>query len=249
MSDVPFLESCFFIEGIFYIDEDELPDGYTISDLQNEIKEAAPPSVRIRGFEWLHKIHNLYFRNPSAFYGDSLGNRVSTAFHASSMESFMKSRYNFPPYETESLEEFTSPTVRSMNETTLSNLKIRLGLRYYYCHLRQICEHYLYFSDIRLFNTTTDYQVIPSTDPSSRRVQHLSLSDTYPRLTYMAKFTRKKCDVCLLWSAQYIVYGDRLTINNPTLFCQHCYHMLHYTHEGELLYDDYSVFPYLHDMK
>lgn len=121
--------------------------------------------------------------------------------------------------------------VYSMNQTFLSSLTFRLGIRYLYCHTSQICEHYLYFSDLRLYHTVTDS------------------SNTYPKLNYMTKFTRKKCDICLLWSGQYIVYGDRLAITNPILYCQHCYHMLHYSINDELLYDDFVVFPYLHDMK
>ena len=30
-------------------------------------------------------------------------------------------------------------------------------------------------------------------------------------------------------------------------FYRHCYHMLHYSAEGHLLYDDFQVFPYIHD--
>ena len=162
-----------------------------------------------------------------------------------SMESFMKSRYNFHHSLFDS-HSCSLPPIRSMNSTTLSSLKVRLGLRYLYCHMKQICEHFLYFSDLRLFNTTTDYQVSTS---NLRHAHSRNIYETYPRLTYMAKFPRKKCEICLLWSAQYLVYGDRLAANNPTLFCQHCHHMLHYSNEGELLYDDFSVFPYLHDMK
>jgi hypothetical protein len=233
-----FLESCFFIEGIFYVDEDELPEGMSLASLQSELTDTSTLRL-IRGYEWFAKIYKSYFQKT----WDS----ICSPPHANSMESFMKSRYKFHQENFADPKLCSFPPIRSMNTTTLSTLRVRLGLRYLYCHMKQICEHFLYFSDLRLFNTTTDYQQL--THSSSRRVQSQNIHETYPRLNYMAKFPRKKCEICLLWSAQYVVYGDRLAANNPTLFCQHCHHMLHYTNEGELLYDDFSVFPYLHDMK
>jgi hypothetical protein len=232
-----FLESCFFIEGIFYVDEDEFPEGMSLSDLLSDLRDGSS-SPLVRGYEWLQKVYKNYFQ--------TLATDHASLIASTSMESFMNSRYNFHQDDFVDPHLSSPPPIKSMNSTTLSSLRVRLGLRYLYCHMKQICEHFLYFSDLRLFNTTTDYQVSTST---SRRVQSQNIYETYPRLTYMAKFPRKKCEICLLWSAQYLVYGDRLAANNPTLFCQHCHHMLHYSNEGELLYDDFSVFPYLHDMK
>lgn len=30
--------------------------------------------------------------------------------------------------------------------------------------------------------------------------------------------------------------------------CRQCHHMVHYGEDGALLYEDFNVFPYLHDM-
>jgi hypothetical protein len=125
----------------------------------------------------------------------------------------------------------TEMDILPMSAVQLKSLRFRAGVRYLYAHMNQCCEHYMYFSDIRVFHPIVD------------------TPHTYPRLTYMAKFDRRKCEVCFLWSAQYITYGDRLALNNPTHFCQHCYHMLHYRTDGTLLYDDFNVFPYLHHMR
>jgi hypothetical protein len=283
-SPSPFLESCFFIEGVFYLDEEELPDGVTLADIQNDLRSECSSSSRrgvvpIRGLDWLCRVYQTHFK-PSTATTSASASVAPSPLVRSAMESFLNSRYNLlhpsssssapspptlPPPDTSSSFALT---VLSMNSTLLSSLKIRLGLRYLFCHMKQICEHFLYFSDLRLFNTATDYQQLsmPSssttptaTTPSTsatprsshqhRQHQHQSLSETYPKLTYLTKLVRKKCEICLLWSAQYLVYGDRLVVNNPTLFCQHCYQMLHYTVEGEGLYDDYTVLPYLHDMK
>ena len=114
----------------------------------------------------------------------------------------------------------------------LGGLQIRLGVRYLYSHLNGRCEHCIYFTDVRLHN--------PSQDPR--------LLSEYPRRVFLAKMKRRKCDVCDAWSGRYLVFGDKLADTNPCLFCQHCYHMLHYSSDGELLYDDFTVFPYLHNM-
>ena len=41
-------------------------------------------------------------------------------------------------------------------------------------------------------------------------------------------------------------FGDKLADANPVFFCVHCYHPLHYSKDGELLYDDFKVLPYFH---
>ena len=53
---------------------------------------------------------------------------------------------------------------------------------------------------------------------------------------------------CKRWSHQYsfVCFGDKLADANPVFFCVHCYHPLHYSKDGELLYDDFKVLPYFH---
>lgn len=38
-----------------------------------------------------------------------------------------------------------------------------------------------------------------------------------------------------------------MSSENPAAFCADCYHALHYTQDGELLADDFEVFPYYHE--
>ena len=115
-----------------------------------------------------------------------------------------------------------------------------------------------------------------------------------PETTFLSAFVIRKCDICNLHMATLITYGDRLCSTNPTLFCDVCFHMLHYTKMSpnvmnddqqaresvgpslkpgielgssspssssassctgthadgyHLLYDDFSVYSYQHDMK
>ena len=257
-----FIDSCFFIEGKFYIDEDELPSGITLTDLQNNI-QLNQTIFRLRGHEWLRKLchhHcdsqiNSYYQ-PNQLSSSSSSSSSLLTLNTNSNDQLISTKFGWDPTtfsnQLNTLHasdpfQLNSPLddptqnpslsnslyeVFSMNKTLLSTLKFRLGMRYLFSHVKQICEHFLYFSDLRLYHTITD-----------------ETKNKYPKLMYMTKFTRKKCDICLLWSGQYLVYGDRLTVTNPTLFCEHCYHMLHYKTNDELLYDDFVVFPYLHDMK
>ena len=132
-------------------------------------------------------------------------------------------------------------TFRPMQTAILSSLQFRIGVRYLFCHLNA-CEHFLYFSDVHLNATASG---------SSSSISSAAAADAaaqYPKLLYRGHMLRRPCGVCNLWSAKCVVFDDRLTAENPTFFCEHCYHLLHYDHNGALLYDDFKVFPYLHDM-
>ena len=64
--------------------------------------------------------------------------------------------------------------------------------------------------------------------------------------------TASKCTNPLPPPATYPLYCCTVsnlycTILYCHCYCRHCYHMLHYTVEGALLYDDFHVFPYTHD--
>ena len=43
---------------------------------------------------------------------------------------------------------------------------------------------------------------------------------------------------------RYVAYGDRLANENPMFYCSNCYDMLHYDTDGQLLYDDFTVYDY-----
>ena len=76
----------------------------------------------------------------------------------------------------------------------------------------------------------------------------------YPTLLTLCNYACRACGVCGSRWASRVVYGDRLCAENPAYMCGQCYHMLHYSCNGgagaepELLYNDFKVFPYVHDM-
>ena len=104
----------------------------------------------------------------------------------------------------------------------ISSLKLRAGVRYLYRHGTSTtcdCEHFFYLTDMHLYcptaNSPDTSQAIAShhmRDPPLRRM--------YPRQTFYAKAVAKKCAICLLWGATYIVFGDRLADKSPLLYCR-----------------------------
>jgi snRNA-activating protein complex (SNAPc), subunit 3 len=104
----------------------------------------------------------------------------------------------------------------------ISSLKLRAGVRYLYRHGTSTtcdCEHFFYVTDMHLYcptaNSPDTSQAIAShhmRDPPLRRM--------YPRQTFYAKAVAKKCAICLLWGASYIVFGDRLADKSPLLYCR-----------------------------
>jgi snRNA-activating protein complex subunit 3 len=114
----------------------------------------------------------------------------------------------------------------SWEHVTLEQLRLALGESIIFSHCNGCCEH-----RIQLLDT--------------RRVA--AVTTALPRELMRMKFRRRRCQICDLANAQQLVMNDRLSDCNPTFMCQMCYELLHYDREGNLLYSDFSVFPYLHD--
>jgi hypothetical protein len=131
------------------------------------------------------------------------------------------------------VEEASTPSVMSQLGARIDKLPIKIGKRYRFHHGSEgACEHHIFFSDVHLSHKSVD----------------LVQRSKYPRLRFQSKMRRRLCGVCEISSAQVIVFGDRLCKDNPSLHCNHCYDLLHRTTEGELVYDDFFVFPYSHDI-
>ncbi len=172
----------------------------------------------------------------SAIGSNVTGTPVNVRFNSSSIiprETNIKSGSN-NSYVSQTESDFNFKcNIISMSKYQLKDMLVRVGVRYLYAHMNGSCEHYLYFSDIRLYNSAVDEGV----------------TDAYPVLHIQSYNCMRRCCVCEVWSAKFVVYGDRLAESNPSFLCQHCYQMLHYDEKGKLIYSDFTVFPYVHDMK
>jgi len=116
----------------------------------------------------------------------------------------------------------------SMERTLFNDLSIRIGFQYLYCHQGN-CEHFIVFTELRS---------IKNSDPKNKSL--------YPLQTFQGKLRRKKCRICNIYNAKYIVYDDYLSPESPCLYCENCYIPFHYDADGRILHDDFRVYEYLH---
>jgi len=116
-----------------------------------------------------------------------------------------------------------------MQETKFEDLSIRLGSHYLFCHQGD-CEHVFIFTDMRI-----------------KHDQDEQNSLAYATRPFQSKTRRRKCCVCDLYPATYVTYGDKLASENPFFYCEECYRPLHYSYEGNLLYNDFQVYSYEHE--
>nr|XP_047139374.1 snRNA-activating protein complex subunit 3 isoform X2 [Hydra vulgaris] len=126
-------------------------------------------------------------------------------------------------YTVNGLGLFTSAI---MENTTFSDLKIRLGYPYLYCHQGN-CEHLIVFNDMRM---------VSKDDPQALQ--------SYPFKVYQAPYKRRKCSVCNIHYAKWRTLNDPLAFDNPSLFCERCFKYLHYTQDGKPLCD-FKAFPHV----
>lgn len=69
----------------------------------------------------------------------------------------------------------------------------------------------------------------------------------YPIVTFQLRTRVQKCDVCNIYRAKKVTLDDKWAQENPCYFCEDCYFLLHYSKEGNLLYNDFVVHDYVHD--
>ncbi|KAK4723663.1 hypothetical protein R3W88_026442 [Solanum pinnatisectum] len=115
-----------------------------------------------------------------------------------------------------------------MQKTRFCDLRFRLGAGYLYCHQGD-CKHLVVIRDMRMIHPE---------DVQNRAA--------YPLITFQPKLRFQKCSVCKIFKAVKVTVDDKWAAENPCYFCELCYYMLHYV-DGSLLYDDFSVYEYLHE--
>ncbi|KAK3870941.1 hypothetical protein Pcinc_023876 [Petrolisthes cinctipes] len=102
-----------------------------------------------------------------------------------------------------------------MEETKIEDLELRLGYPYVYMHQGN-CEHLLVFTDIRLHH--------------QHDVQDLN---QYPVLRGQALKIAKKCNICSLCLANWIVKDDPRIMMPYMHVCDSCLKLFFYNHNGK----------------
>jgi len=113
--------------------------------------------------------------------------------------------------------------------TCFASLSVRLGAHYFFQHQGD-CRHVLIVTEMRMAHRADEQD-----------------SRAYPLRVFQARPRRQMCGVCDQLPAAYVAYGDKLAATSPCFYCEQCYEPLHYSKDGQLLYDDFQVFPYEQD--
>jgi snRNA-activating protein complex subunit 3 len=97
----------------------------------------------------------------------------------------------------------SSSLVLDMDNIRFDDITWDFNKPYLFCH-HGCCEHIIKVLDI--------HQIHPSLD-SGR-------SGEYPREVYRSRHRQRRCQVCDVLSANFIVFCDRLSEFNPCFYCQ-----------------------------
>ncbi|XP_057974227.1 snRNA-activating protein complex subunit isoform X2 [Malania oleifera] len=116
-----------------------------------------------------------------------------------------------------------------MQKTRFCDLRFRLGAGYLYCHQGD-CKHMIVIRDMRLIHP-----------------EDVNNQAAYPIATFQQKSRFRKCSVCKIFRAKKVTVNDKWARENPCYFCENCYFLLHYSEDGSLLYNEFSVYDYFHD--
>ncbi|KAL4185916.1 hypothetical protein AMTRI_Chr10g8170 [Amborella trichopoda] len=111
-----------------------------------------------------------------------------------------------------------------MHNTLFCDLKFRLGAGYLYCHQGD-CKHTMVIRDMRLFHP-----------------EDVQNKAAYPLLVFEHQTFDHKCSICGIFRAVKVTYDDKWAPTNPSYFCENCYYLLHYSKDGSLLYNDFTVY-------
>eukprot|EP01006_Ploeotia_vitrea_P056960 TRINITY_DN68140_c5_g4_i1.p1 TRINITY_DN68140_c5_g4~~TRINITY_DN68140_c5_g4_i1.p1 ORF type:complete len:428 (-),score=26.81 TRINITY_DN68140_c5_g4_i1:856-2100(-) len=126
--------------------------------------------------------------------------------------------------------KFQNAPLKSMQDHTFNDLSIKIGEQCCYMHQGN-CIHHLVFTCLRIRHPMEDSKFLSE----------------YPKRIWMAKYKKRKCSVCDIVPAKRVTFNDCLCCENPTFFCEQCYHKLHFTKDSKILYDNFELYPYWHE--
>jgi snRNA-activating protein complex (SNAPc), subunit 3 len=108
-------------------------------------------------------------------------------------------------------------TRHSMRDVKFNDVHNTLGGQFFYQHGHG-CVHSLIVVDVRLISQAEAH----------------ARGRAPPQLVLAHPDSARRCFVCKLHAAVCRVYGDDFGDADPMLYCDECYHMAHYTADGQL---------------
>ena len=139
-----------------------------------------------------------------------------------------------PGPHTSPLGPFTNTySVTPMEHRVFDDLWVRIGPggAGLYCHIGG-CEHLLVVQDVRQYHPDVDPKYVHE---YPFRLPKLGRNVSRPRL----------CEACGVFLAKKITHRDRAAPHTPFVWCEACYKDMHFDGEGNVLYDDFEVYPYI----
>jgi len=118
-------------------------------------------------------------------------------------------------------------TTASMETTRFCDLKANPGTQYLYCH-KGLCEHVLIVESVRTYHPKSDNY------------------ELFPVQCFQSKIRRKKCFICKHFIGRVVTTEDESVTENPCLYCEKCFVLLHPENEGEEPKKPYVKHPYFH---
>jgi hypothetical protein len=234
----PELKTCYFyIENCFYnyaMITKEKKDELLKEDalLQKQIYEAEIQQIqrteRLRQMQQLHgqqvgnEIHqlqqNIEDMNAKITLMQTKNNevRAEIALEYSEPITWLRQKYPTTVYNTAAMET-----------TRFRDLKLNLGTQYLYCH-KGVCEHVMLVESVRTYHAKSDNY------------------DSFPVQCFQSKIRRRKCFICKYYIGRVVTTEDEAVTENPCLYCDMCFSLLHPESEGEVPKKPYVRHPYFH---
>eukprot|EP00656_Telonema_subtile_P027204 TRINITY_DN29239_c0_g1_i1.p1 TRINITY_DN29239_c0_g1~~TRINITY_DN29239_c0_g1_i1.p1 ORF type:complete len:252 (+),score=57.67 TRINITY_DN29239_c0_g1_i1:77-832(+) len=117
---------------------------------------------------------------------------------------------------------------KNMQDAFLKDIPIAVGEQYMFCHQGN-CEHLVVFEQMEAVHW-----------------ERIANIEEYP-LQVLANHKLRKCSICNVHVAVKETRHDDLAPEDPCFFCEVCYRQLHYSEDGELLYQGFEVYEYHHE--
>jgi len=120
-------------------------------------------------------------------------------------------------------------TAKDMEGVRFCDVSFTIGRPYVMTHQGK-CEHKWRIRDARVPHLNDDKE-----------------NASYPVVLREGRLYRRSCSVCTVFDGVRVLYGDRMSGESPSFFCQICYDVAHCDARGNKLFNDFEEYLYDHE--